>query len=185
MQIKISRHLLHILIASFALLLFVLLFAFFVLIPKGKEYRAERMELQKSNLKLQKYQDYHDQVYTTLKNLQSKNRHIISAFENKFDAKRFIQEHKSYFSSLNVAKITRVGEQDEFDLYEVNTTSNMASPKNFYDFLDAINKSDWIIGVNFPITFKRKGEVIASSFTMKVYANKEQSKAVASVSQAK
>jgi len=185
MQIKISRHSLYILFASLSLLLFVLLFAFFVLIPKGKEYRAERMELQRSNLKLQKYQNYHDKVYTTLKNLQSKNRHIISAFENKFEAKRFIQEHKNYFSSLDVAKVVRVGEKDKFDVYEVNTTSSMASPKNFYDFLDALNKSDWIIGVNFPITFKRKGESISSSFTMKVYANKEQSKATDSASQAK
>ena len=185
MKIKMSRHYLYILLSSLFLLLFVLLFAFFVLIPKGKEYRAKRIELQRSNLKLQKYQNYHDKVYTTLKNLQSKNRHIITAFENRFDTKRFIRENKSYFFSLELAKITKAGEKDGFDVYEVNTTSSIASPKNFYDFLDALNKSDWIIGVNFPIIFKRKGDSILSSFTMKVYANKEQSKAVASVSQAK
>jgi hypothetical protein len=50
------------------------------------------------------------------------------------------------------------------------TTSQINSPKSFYDFLDAVNKSDWIISVNFPISFKREAEMIRSSFTMKVYA---------------
>ena len=185
MKINISRHYLYILLSSLFLFLFVLLFSFLVLIPKGKQYREERMELQKSSAKLQKYQNYHDKVYDTLKNLQSKNRHIIAAFENKFDAKRFQKEHKNYFSSLHLAKISKVGQEDGFDVYEVNTTSSIASPKNFYNFLDAINKSDWIIGVNFPITFKRKGDSIASSFTMKVYCNKEDSNTTASASKAK
>jgi hypothetical protein len=56
-----------------------------------------------------------------------------------------------------------------FTIYEVNTTSKINSPKVFYNFLDSINKSDWIIGVNFPINFKREADMIRSSFTMRVY----------------
>ena len=185
MKINISRHHLYILLSSLFLFIFVLFFAFFILIPKGKEYREERMALKKSSAKLQKYQNYHDRVYSTLKNLQSKNRHIITAFENNFDAKRFKKEHKSYFSSLYLSNISKVGRESDFDVYEVNTTSNIASPKNFYNFLDAINKSDWIIGINFPIIFKRHGDTILSSFTMKVYRNKSDTNSSASGSKAK
>jgi len=185
MKINISRHYLYILLSSLFLFLFVLLFAFLVLIPKGKKYRQERTELQETSAKLQNYQNYHDKVYDTLKNLESKNRHIITAFEYKFNEKRFLKEYKKYFSSLELSKIKKVGQEDAFDVYEVNTTSSIASPKNFYNFLDAINKSDWIIGVNFPIIFKRKGDSIASSFTMKVYANKEDTNTTASASKAK
>jgi len=185
MKISISRHYIYILLFSIFMLLFVFLFAFLGLIPKGKEYREQRMELKKSRMKLQQYQEYHDTIYAKLKDLQSKNRHIITAFENRFDAKKFQREHKNYFSSLKLSKISQEKDDGEFALYEVNTTSRISSPKNFYDFLDAVNKSDWIIWVNFPITFKRDGENISSSFTMKVYSNKEDSNATASASKLK
>ena len=185
MKINISRHYLYILLSSLFMLLLILLFSFLVLIPKGKDYREQRVELRKSNIKLQKYQDYHDTVYAKLKDLQSKNRHIITAFANTFDAKKFQKEHKSYFSSLSLSKISKDKDEGEFAVYEVNTTSRISSPKNFYNFLDALNKSDWIIGVNFPITFKREGENISSSFTMKVYCNKEDTNVTASASKLK
>jgi hypothetical protein len=167
------------------MLLFVLIFAFVILIPQGKEYRQERLELKKVTIKMHKYQNFHDDIYAKLKDLQSKNRHIITAFENSFDEQRFEKEHKNYFSSLTLSKLKKLNDEKGFTVYEVNTTSNIASPKNFYDFLDALNKSDWIIGVNFPITFKRDGETIASSFTMKVYSNKEDTNVSKSPSEAK
>ena len=72
---------------------------------------------------------------------------------------------------MKVAQKIRVKDEDNFNVYEVNTTSQINSPKSFYDFLDAVNKSDWIIAINFPIVFKREDDKIRSSFTMKVYKN--------------
>lgn len=180
MKIKISRHYLYISLIALFLLLFVLVFAFGVLIPKGKEYRESRLMLHKENIELQKYQDFNDRVLEKLKNLQSNNRHIITAFDTPFYPQRFEKKHKVFFSSLKVSKISRIKDEQGFATYEVNTTSQMSSPKNFYDFLDALNKSDWIIGVNFPIDFKRDGEMIKSSFTMKVYANNKDKNSTAS-----
>ncbi len=185
MKINISRHYLYILLSSLFLFLLVLIFAFVILIPKGKEYRQERLEVRKNSIKLQKYQNFHDEIYEKLKDLQSKNRHIITAFGNTFDAHRFQKEHESYFSSLHLSKIAKLNDESGFAVYEVNTTSKISSPTNFYNFLDAVNKSNWIIGVNFPITFKREGETISSSFTMKVYCNKEETNSSTSSSEAK
>ena len=182
MKINISRHHLYILLVSVFLFLFVILFSFILLIPKGQDYREQRMEVKKIVSKVDKYQNFHDETFETLKELQSKNRHIITAFDNIFDPKRFEKEHKSYFSALSILKISKKEDEAEFAVYEVNTTSSISSPKNFYNFLDAVNKSDWIIGVNFPITFKRQGEMIASSFTMKVYCNNRDTNASASAS---
>lgn len=185
MKINISRQYLYVLLISFFLFLFVLIFAFLVLIPEGKEYRETRLELKKTAKELQKYQDFNDETMQTLKNLQSENRHIITAFDNIFDPDRFEKAHKSYFSALSLSKISKSKEEKEFVVYEVNTTSQISSPKNFYDFLDALNKSDWIIGANFPIDFKRDGEMIKSSFRMKVYCNNRETNATASASEAK
>jgi hypothetical protein len=182
-KINISRQHIYLLSLSLSLFIFVLIFAFAVLIPEGKAYRIQRTELKKDSKELYNYQNFHDDTQETLQKLKSDNRHVINAFGASFDAKRFEAQHKSYFTDLNVLKATSIKDEEDFTAYEVNTTSKISSPTSFYDFLDAVNKSDWIIDINFPINFKRDAEIIKSSFTMKVYSNKkEDSNATASES---
>ncbi len=169
MKISISRQHIYLLLILTFFLVFVLIFAFGVLIPKGKEYRKNRVEFKKESKELRRYQNFHSEVQEKLKELQSENRHITTAFDATFDEQRFQKQHRNYFSSLSLSALKKVNDEDEFIAYEVNTTSEISSPKSFYEFLDAINKSDWIIGIEFPINFKRDGEMIKSSFTMKVY----------------
>ncbi|OIP52844.1 MAG: hypothetical protein AUK54_10275 [Helicobacteraceae bacterium CG2_30_36_10] len=176
MKMNISRQNLYLLALSTFLLIFVLLFSFLLLIPKGKEYREQRTELNKGNVELRKYQDFNEETLEILKKLQSDNGHVITAFDNTFNAARFEKEHKNYFNTLTLSKLEKSeDEEDEFSVYEVQTTSQINSPKSFYDFLDAVNKSSWIIGINFPINFKREEQMIRSSFTMKVYSVKRDS----------
>jgi hypothetical protein len=172
MKINISRQYLYLLALSLLLLIFVLVFSFVVLIPEGKDYRIQRTDLRKESRELKRYQDFHDETLERLKKLQGDKRHIITAFDTAFNPRRFEKQNKEYFHSLSLSKQKIIGKEDEFTIYEVNTTSQMNSPKSFYDFLDAINKSDWIISVNFPINFKREADMIKSSFTMKVYTIK-------------
>jgi len=171
MKINISRQHLYLLGMSVLLLIFVLVFSFASLIPKGKEYRKDRIELRKEMKELRRYQDFHNATQDKLKQLQSDNRHIISAFKAIFNPDRFEKQFRTHFTFLKLSKLEHQGLEQEFVVYEVNTSSHISSPKSFYSFLDAVNKSDWLIGVNFPIDFKRDGELIRSSFTMKVYCN--------------
>ena len=172
---SINRQSIYILILSVFLLIFVLVFSFVWLIPLGKEYREQRVKLSYENADLRRWKDFDAQTYATLKNLQSENRYIIAAFENGFDEKRFIKKYSKLFNSLTLSKTTQKDNVDIFELYEVTTSSQISSPATFYNFLDEINKSDWIVEINFPIKFKREGEVISSSFTMKVYCNARES----------
>jgi len=156
-----------------------------VLIPTGQEYRVKRLELKKTLKEYHKYSNFHDETAEKLKDMQGTNRHIIDAFDATFNPKRFEQQHKKFFTSLHISKISYDGVENGFAIYEVNTTSFLNSPKSFYDFLDAVNKTDWVVGVRFPIDFKRDAEMIKSSFTMKVYANNKDKNLTASVSLAK
>ncbi len=176
MKKSISRQNIYLLGLSLFLLLFVVLFSFLVLIPEGKEYREQRIALKKQNRELQRYEAYYDETYERLKKLQSDNRHIINAFRSSFDSERFYKKHSAFFESLSLSKIINNPDEGNFCVYEVNTTSKIDSPKSFYNFLEAINKSDWVIGVNFPINFKREGTLIRSTFTMKVYEAKKEQK---------
>jgi len=174
-KINISRQNIYLLVLSIVLLIFVLLFSFLTLIPEGKEYRIQRTELNKETLELKQLENFSAQTLERLQKLQSDNRHIISAFDASFNPERFEKQHRSFFNTLELAKKVQLENEDEFCVYEVNTTSQINSPKSFYDFLSAVNKSDWIIGINFPINFKRDAEMIRSSFTMKVYNNPKDS----------
>ena len=169
MKIDISRQHIYLLSILTFLLVFVLLFSFALLIPEGKEYRKNRVEFKKESKELRRYQNFHNEVQERLKELQSENRNIITAFDATFDPYRFQKQHRDYFSALTISALSKVSDDDEFITYEVNTTSEISSPKSFYEFLDAVNKSDWIISVEFPINFKRDSEMIKSSFKMKVY----------------
>ncbi|MBC8237271.1 MAG: hypothetical protein H8E76_03485 [Helicobacteraceae bacterium] len=169
MKSNISRQNIYLLSLSVFLLIFVLIFAFALLIPEGKEYRNKRADLRKENKELKKYENFRDDVLEHLGELKSENRNIIAAFDRSFDAVRFEKMHGEHFTSLSVHEKVKLENENKFSVYEVNTTSQINSPKSFYNFLDAINKSDWIISVNFPIHFKREAEMIRSSFTMKVY----------------
>jgi hypothetical protein len=164
------------LIMALLLLIFVFVFAFLFLIPQGKEYRIKRLAMKKELLIQRKHQEWYDQTYAKLKDLQNKYKHIIEAYDNEFDAKRFIKFSKNNFESLSLTKQIPIdNNSSEFSVYEVNATSKIDSPQNFYTFIDQINKSDWIIKVNFPIHFEREGDLIRSSFSMRVYNTYETS----------
>ncbi len=169
MNINISRQSIYLLSLSIFLLLFVFIFSFTLLIPEGKEYRNKRFNIQKDFRELSKHVNYRDEVLEKLIKLRSENKNIIRAFQRNFDTLKFQNIHKKYFISLKVASKKKQKNKKRFTIYEVNTTSKINSPQSFYEFLDAVNKSDWIIGVNFPIRFKRENDLIRSSFTMKVY----------------
>lgn len=166
-----NRQSIYILILSTFLLIFVLVFSLSFLIPKGKKYREQRTQLSYARADLRRWKTFDDETFDTLKSLQSDNRHIIIAFESDFNKDRFINKYKKLFNSLTLSKSDKIGNEDGFEIYQVTTSSQISSPETFYNFLDEVNKSDWIIGVNFPINFKRDGEVISSSFSMKVYCN--------------
>lgn len=171
MKINISRQNLYILILSLFLFLFVLLFAFLLLIPEGKEYRIQRAQLKKISNDVRSFDNFNSETLELLKKLQGDNRHIITAFDSSFSVEKFQKQHVGYFNSLSIAPKAKSSDEEGFTTYDVNTTSQMNSPKSFYDFLEAINKSDWIVGINFPIEFKREDEMIRATFSMKVYSN--------------
>jgi len=178
MKINFSRQNTYLLAVSLFLLVFVLIFSFAILIPEGKEYRIKRAELAKENEELKQLSNFAVEKEVVLQKLSSEHLHSIEAFEAEFNQDRFVKQHRTFFSSLDVSKVQPLEEEEDgFSVYEVNTTSEISSPKSFYDFLDSLNKSDWIIAVNFPINFKREGEMIKSSFTMRVYNNKSDSNA--------
>lgn len=166
-----NRQTVFVIILSLFLLAGVVSFSFFFLIPKGKEYRSLRLESKKEFQQLELAQNRFDITNNRLKDLEKQNAHTIGAFEKTFDPGRFERLYKKEFTDLYLTEITTFETNGSFKVYEVNATSKITSPQSFYNFLENVNKSEWVIGVNFPIHFERDGDQIRSSFTMKVHNN--------------
>ncbi|MDF1881953.1 hypothetical protein JHD50_11705 [Sulfurimonas sp. MAG313] len=169
MKIHISRQMIYIVTLAVVFLFFVFLFAFAFLIPSGKDYRLARLESKKISYQTNSIQEEYDKVFKHFKGLQKDHRHILKAYKNIFNPERFVQMNEKYFESFSLSELTPHARDENFAVYEVNTSSLIQSPQGFYDFLDGVNKSDNIIAINFPIDFKRDANLIKSSFTMHVY----------------
>jgi len=176
MKIHISRQMVYVLGLATAFLIFVFVFAFTVLIPIGKDYRVSRMDVKKATYSVDIIQNEYDRVYKKLKNLQTENQHIIGAYKSIFNPDRFKKIYEKHFESFSLTALDPHSQDGEFTVYEVNTSNLILSPQGFYDFLDAVNKSDNIVSINFPIHFEREANLIKSSFTMRVYVAGKPSK---------
>lgn len=166
-----SRQTLYMIILSLLLLICIVVFSFLFLIPKGKEYRTLRLESKKEFQSFELTERRYDQADEKLKELQSRHKKMIKAFNTPFNPDRFTKLYKHEFDDLYLTEITTFESNGSFKIYEVNATSKITSPESFYTFLEGVNKSSWIIGVNFPIHFERDGDKIRSSFTMRVHNN--------------
>ena len=164
-----KRQTLFVVILSLLLLIGVVTFSVFFLIPKGKEYRTLRLESKKEFQQFELTQNRYDNTHNRLEDLKKQHKHTIGAFDKMFDPGRFERLYKKEFTDLYLTEVTATDANGTFKVYEVNATTKITSPQSFYSFLENINKSEWVIGVNFPIHFERDGDQIRSSFTMKVH----------------
>ncbi len=169
MKLQISRQMLYLTIATLITFILIIMFSIFVLVPEAKSYRIKKVEKKAEMLDLYQYKNYEQQTLNTLKSLQDKNKNILKSFDETFDTVKFQKHNKKYFESLSVINISEPTFKKPFAVFEINTSSKIDSPSSFFEFIDSLNKSDWIIGIEFPIAFKREGELIDSSFKMKVY----------------
>lgn len=162
---------LYLVLISLFLFIAIIIFSVFFLIPKGKEYRTLRLESKKEQQMIARVQEKYDRVNEKLEKLKRENSHTLTAFKTSFNPKKFTENNHEYFEDLYLTEVEMADHNGSFKVYEVNATTKITSPQVFYQFLEKINKSDWIIGVNFPIYFEREGDKIKSSFTMKVHHN--------------
>lgn len=164
-----GRSLINILLLTLGFIVFFFTFVVFFFIPAGKEYKKVNNAYVAEMFLLDQAQNRHEETTQTLKELQVKNRSIILAYENSFDAHVFNRDYTRYFEKLQLTLVPTPKREELFDVYEVTTTSKISSPTDFYAFLEGINKSENIVSVEFPIHFVAQDKTISASFRMKVF----------------
>jgi tetraacyldisaccharide-1-P 4'-kinase len=164
-----SVQLVTLLSLTLILILAIIIFATAFLIPAGKEYRSDRIKYKEVALERATIKREHKARFDEYKELQGKNRHVIDAFANTFDEKRFQEFTKNYFSHFNLEKSGDVQQEDLYIVYDAKATTSITSPQKFYEFVEALTKYEVIAAVKFPVHFERKEDSLEATFGLKVY----------------
>jgi len=59
-----------------------------------------------------------------------------------------------------------------YTIYEFDATTQMASPENFYRFMEALPSMPFVIQADFPISFYSKDNLISGVFQIRVFHEK-------------
>ena len=167
MRLTPSDENIFLLALSTFLLVLVLLFSSLILIPKMQNYRTQNIKLQETISKLNTYKETKHQLSLSLKKSKIVNQDILIALKQDFNIQIFYEKYKNYFKTIQICKQKSI---DGYALYDINATLDKSLYKNFYNFIDSINKDKWIIKINTPIKLKKDTKNnIDISFSIRVY----------------
>lgn len=160
--IKLLLYLMIFIIVSLSMVLFLI-------IPNIKDYRASKSIHKKAlvhKMRVESILNDRTDEYTKLK---TDNRRAITAFMHKFSADNFVKYTKQFFDDVKLKEINKKAYKKEFTEFELNVSSQLQSPTNFYKFLEGLNRYENIIQADFPIHMESNTSTIHSTFTIKVY----------------
>lgn len=158
-------------ILLFILLSVLVLFGFFVFTPKIKTYRALNIELEQRTADLETAEKTFDKQYKILQTLQEKEKNIDRALQKHFNVDQFETYLQQYFLSVTLSKIATT----EDGLYQtelIDVQAKIASPVEYYRFIDALNQFEWVVAVDGSQQFKGADDGIDTHFTLNVITAK-------------
>ncbi len=158
-------------ILLFILLSVLVLFGFFVFTPKIKMYRALNIELQQRSADLETAEKTFDKQYKVLQILQEKEKNIDLALQKHFNVGQFERYLQQYFLSLTLNKIATT----EDAIYQrdlIDVQAKIASPVEYYRFINALNKFAWVVEIDGNQQFKGADDGIDTHFTLNVITAK-------------
>jgi len=155
----------------FLLLSVVVLFGFFVFTPKLKAYRALQIALDEKHQAVKSDEAEFDLTYTKLQTLQESEKNIDLALHRHFDEQQFELYLKNYFQNYSLRSIT-TEQTDDLQTDTLEIRANIATPAEYYAFIEALNNFVWVVEVEGTQKFKGIEQGIEAHFTLKVYTKR-------------
>ena len=161
-----------IVVVLFLLLSLVVLFGFFVFAPDIKAYRALSIELSEKQSALDALETRFDKAYRRLQDLQERERRIDQALHRHFDEAAFERYVGGFFKAYELRSISSEYEGD-LQTDTISLRVLIASPVEYYRFIDALNRFEWVAEVKGTQRFEGVSEGIETHFTLKVYTKRQ------------
>jgi len=178
-EIRLIR--LLVLILLYMIILFILIFG--IVIPVIKQYKSKSKTYNTVQNQYEIIKNEHESIYDKLKFLQHKNRKIIETFEKDWDEKLFLEKAKTFFVKSKLKLVENNISDSYYKIYEFDATTQMASPENFYRFMESLPLMPFVIQADFPISFYSQGNLISGVFQIKVFSEKKSDENLSSSSE--
>ena len=164
-DIDILKLLIYILV--FIVICLIMIFGFIV--PNIKEYRSIQAQNRSQIASVSKIEQIYNSKNNVLDEIKQKDRTVLKAFDTKFNKIKFSAFATNYFSDVKLHEMPNENPDEPFLRYELNVTSMVKTPSKFYNFIDALQKYDNIVKIDFPIKMRGEGDKIHTTFNIKIY----------------
>lgn len=153
----------------FLILVLISLFLIFILIvPSAKEYKSVKIMHQRHDQSITRLQNIIGAKANELDDIVKNNSKILDALVHSFDKQNFLTYANNFFQNVKLQELKKL-DKNPYILYELNVTSSIKTPSNFYNFLDGLKQYQNIIKVTYPISMQSVDKNIHASFLLKIY----------------
>lgn len=150
-------------------LITVMLFVFLVVIPSIKTFKSKKAHY----LHQLKMEERLRSKQTTLQ--QEYNRTVakyaekLKAFEHPFDKNAFLETAGHYFNHVTLTAQGAKKSESGLQIYRFQADFDANTPLQFYHFVDALQKMESVVKINFPIEVDAQNSKIHLRFNISVY----------------
>ncbi|MBS4235726.1 hypothetical protein [Campylobacter vulpis] len=105
-----------------------------------------------------------------LAQLRSENNKSLEQFQNSFSEKNFQVFLSQFFKKIQIKAIKN--QNESYLKHTLLVNAYLDTPKNLYDFIDALQNYDNLIKMDYPLKLKAQKSGIELSFVAKIYGEK-------------
>jgi len=139
-------------------LLITLLFVAFLISPAIKNFKDIKTNYYQKKYEFEVTTKVYKQKLQSLNALKNKNRKILNVLKRDFNTKNFKLFASKYMQITSIKEINSTDYKGEFLKTTYIVQSKITSPKNFYDFIDALKNYKSLLRVYFPIDFIKNND---------------------------
>lgn len=145
------------------------LIIFVLIVPNMKEYKSVKALYSRNEMATMRIKNNLNAKESELQKIAQNNQKLLDALIIKFNEQKFTQYANKFFQNVTLKKSTQQATHKGFLVYELNVSSSIQSPQNFYDFLNGLASYESVIKADFPIKMVADSNIIQSNFNIKVY----------------
>jgi hypothetical protein len=145
----------------------------FIITPAIKNFKKAQKEYYEIKANYLKTKNSYENVLNDLNKLKKQNAKIIAAFRRDFDEKNFKLFASKFMKIKEIKKDKTYPYKKDFIKTAYFIKATIKSPKDFYDFIDAVKNYKNVIRVYFPIDFTKQGKNIDLTLKIEHYRLKD------------
>jgi hypothetical protein len=154
----------------FTFFIFLTLFSIGLIIaPSIKTFKKYQNEFYKTKSDFDFLKKHYLEENRKLNKLKNTNSKIISLLNKDFNEKNFKNFASKFMYIMNIKEINQSNYKNNFIKTSYMIKAVIKSPKNFYDFINALKNYKYLIRAYFPVNFEKKEESISLEFKIEHY----------------